>query len=375
MVERRTTRFRIPGLLSALLTLANAGCGDPSAAPILLGPEGNRLHAYATDGSLAKQVLISSYDDAPGQGRDINGQICVQPGTRRFVSGEDTGQPSPPPGFGVFELLGDEVGSVGWRQIGKLNPTFQGEPGPEGVSDTADPYGCGFLPDGRLLTTDIGNTASGPGNGQLILWFPPLDATEPRFCKLDVEIATAQSLHVDAEGAVWVAASRSGVWRYDGPFPTGDDAAHGCGRRDATGAPLADQIKKTLAVPSQSGLAAPAGVISSAVGTLFVSSVIDGVIAEVSTDGRLLRRVLQPPAGESFGAEPYSTGTPLGITIDPHGTLYYADIAIGVRPNGIGPLPNRGSVRRIRFIDGEPQPPETLASGLAFPDGVGIILP
>ena len=34
-----------------------------------------------------------------------------------------------------------------------------------------------------------------------------------------------------------------------------------------------------------------------------------------------------------------------------------------------------GSVRRIRFVDGAPQPPETMADGLAFPDGIGVYVP
>jgi len=32
-------------------------------------------------------------------------------------------------------------------------------------------------------------------------------------------------------------------------------------------------------------------------------------------------------------------------------------------------------VRRIRFVDGEPQPPEVMADGLAYPDGIGIYQP
>ena len=41
----------------------------------------------------------------------------------------------------------------------------------------------------------------------------------------------------------------------------------------------------------------------------------------------------------------------------------------------IGPGRGTGTVRRIRFDDGVPQPPETMDSGLAFPDGIGIFVP
>ena len=46
-----------------------------------------------------------------------------------------------------------------------------------------------------------------------------------------------------------------------------------------------------------------------------------------------------------------------------------------VSDDGIGPGNNTGTLRRIRFVDGEPQQPETMASGLAFPDGIGVWAP
>jgi hypothetical protein len=41
----------------------------------------------------------------------------------------------------------------------------------------------------------------------------------------------------------------------------------------------------------------------------------------------------------------------------------------------LGPGSGTGKVRRITFEDGEPQPPETMASDLAFPDGIGVFVP
>ena len=40
--------------------------------------------------------------------------------------------------------------------------------------------------------------------------------------------------------------------------------------------------------------------------------------------------------------------------------------------DGVGPGDGTGSVRRIRFVDGEPQAPEVMAEPLAFPDGIGV---
>jgi hypothetical protein len=99
------------------------------------------------------------------------------------------------------------------------------------------------------------------------------------------------------------------------------------------------------------------------------------VIAEFDADGGYVRSILEPPAGETLGAEPYSTGTPLGLAIGPDGTLFYADLGLVIDGADIGPADGRGSVRRIRFTDGAPQEPQTMADGLTFPDGLGVYIP
>jgi hypothetical protein len=50
-----------------------------------------------------------------------------------------------------------------------------------------------------------------------------------------------------------------------------------------------------------------------------------------------------------------------------------ADIGLVVDSGGVGPGFRTGSVRRVRFVDGQPQPPELMDSGLDFPDGIGIL--
>jgi hypothetical protein len=379
----RSNRFWL--IAVALAGVALGGCGDDDSGGmkdgIAFGPEGNRLHAYSTSGPLEAQVLIASADDDPQDGRDINGQVCFLPGTRRFIAGEDTGQPNPPPAWGVFELDGRRVGELAATQVGRLVTTFQGPPGEEGVPDTADPYGCGFLSDGRLVTTDIGNTATGSGNGQLVIWFPPFDQGDVEYCKLDVAITTAQGVFVDANDDVYVASARgsgsavAGIYRFRGPFPTSADAAGGCGDRDGTGAPLAVAVDRQLFLADAANVPTPNGVVGTAAGTFYVSSILNGVIAEYDASGNFLRRVLQPPAGETLGPQPFSTGTPLGLALDDDGTLYYADLGLVIDGGRIGPGPRTGSTRRIRFVDGQPQAPETLASGLSFPDGVGLYRP
>jgi hypothetical protein len=368
----------------ALAAGACSGGGDDGAgptttaptrttrAPVVFNGEGNNLNAISTVPPFEKQAVIRNHDDDP-DGLDINAQICFFPeAPRRFIAGEDTNQPNPPAGWGIFDLSGDRVGAFEATQVGKLTPTYQA------ASSNPENYGCGFLRDGRVLTTDIGSQVTGPGNGQLIVWFPPFESRQVRYCKIDVTIATAGQIHVDDQDRVYVASARpgtptTGVLRYTGPFPTSDDAAGGCGKRDTTGAPLADSVTREQFVAAVDPILTPYAMVPTGRGGFYVSSVFNGVIAEVDAGGKYVRTVLRPPPGEQLGTKTFSTGTPLGLGVGPDGTLYFADIGIVISPE-VGPGPE-GSVRRIRFVDGEPQAPEVMTRGLAYPDGIGIYVP
>lgn len=369
---------RSAALIAALLLLVCSGCGGDDdtggGSLFIFNAEANRLNAYDSVEPFAKQTVIERASLDP-DGRDINGQICftrAADGSLRFIAGEDTNQPDPPPGWGFFRLDGNSIGSFSATQLGKLTPTYQGGP------DGAENYGCGFLQDGRLLTTDVGNQALGPPNGQLILWFPPFDdpGVPPRFCKIDVAIGTAQGIAVDQEDGVYVASARvaPGIYRYSGAFPTSDDAAGGCGRTDETGAPLVDEgvVTKELVIRDDANVPTASGVVLIPGGGFYVSSVFNGVIAEYDSQGAFVRRVLEPPPGSGMFPPFPETGTPLGLGLAADGTIYFADIGLQFLPEP-GPGPSLGSVRRIRFVDGQPQPPETLDSGLNFPDGIGLL--
>jgi hypothetical protein len=357
-------------------TTAEAESDEMPGGYAVFNGQGNNLDAYEPLPPFVSQRVITNAEDDPN-GLDINAQICFFPdGSKRFIAGEDTGQSAGDlQGWGIFELEGDKVGEFEATQVAKLVPTYQGS------TDNAENYGCGFLSDGRIVTTDVGNQAAGDPDGQLIVWFPPYDSEQVAYCKIDIAIATAQSIYVDDQDRVYVASSRpptSGVWRYSGPFPTGPDAAGGCAETDSTGAPLAAaaDVRKELLIPGgENDLLSPAGIAARSDGNLYVSSVANGIINEYDPNGVFVRRILQPPAGEQvLGPTPLSTGTPLGIGVGPDGTLYFADIGIVNVDGDIGPGSGAGKVRRIVFVDGEPQPPETMASGLAFPDGIGILV-
>jgi hypothetical protein len=373
---RVRSRYRVPRalLLAALLLAHPAPAGE-----LLYASEGNRLRRYDLDsfegaGPVLEEIVFENAEGDPARGRDINGMVCALPdGSGRFVAGEDTGQPHPPAGWGVLTPEGE--------QVGKLAAT--------GFAEVPDPYGCAFDAAGNLFTSETGRQFFGGGNGQLVQWFAPFDrfpgppgaypatdAMSGGYCKLAVDLGTAAGVAVDAQGRVYVAAA-SGleVLRFSPPFPTGPDAAGGCGGRDATGAPLAEGVARERVLGPQwrrgmltfSGLAVASG--GAGGGRLFAASVATGRIAEYTLEGRFLRMLLVP---EEW-LPPYTTGTPQGLALDSAGSLYYADLDLRWSRLSLDAGPD-GKLWRIRFdAQGEPLPPELLARGLAFPDGLGVL--
>lgn len=359
-------------LVTAVVTWATA-----AQALLLYSPEGNRLRRYDIDsikrGPLQQDVLVDAASSGNANGRDVNGQVCEISGSGGgFIVGEDTGQPGIPPGWGVFSAAGE--------QIGKLTATYY-------VAPQGDPFGCAFDASGRLFTTEIGNSASGPPTGQLIVWFPPFDrypgapGTYPNaevstnFCKIAVDIGTATGLAVDEQGRVYVATARgggpatsAGILRFSPPFPTGPDAAGGCGRTDALGSPLADSVAVEQFI-ANSNVPTATGIARAANGNWYVSSVLNGVIAEFDPNGTFVRRVLSPPRP----GLPSPTGNPQGLVVDPEGDIFYTDLQLQIGGGGIGP----GRNGKVRWIDldaeGEPAPPVIIRQNLAFPDALGII--
>jgi sugar lactone lactonase YvrE len=366
----RSPILRLVAAAFALLATAPVGA---RAGELLYVAEGNRLRRLDLDtleaGPVAEDVLIERAQGDARRGRDVNGMICPLPdGSGRFVAGEDTGQPSPPPGWGVFGADG--------TQVGKLTATYD--------VPQAEPFGCAFDRQGRLFTTEVGNQDFGPAKGQLILWFPPFDrfpgppgaypdtdATSENFCKIATDIGTAGGVAIDDAGRVYVAsASRFSIQRFSPPFPTSADAAGGCGARDRLGSPRADRVQREIFAKRRlrDGLLTYSGLAFAPNGHLYAASVVTGRIGEFDPEGRLVRLVLQ----SSGWLPPHATGTPQGLAVDAHGTLYYADLDLIRKGLGLRPGPD-GKVWRIRFDDrGAPQAPELVRDGLAFPDGLGV---
>ncbi len=372
-VRNATIASRV--LASAALALATMAAAATESGELLYSTEGNRLRRYDLDTldapPLVEDILVeraSESEDggaAPaGKFRDVNGMICPFPdGSGRFLAGEDTAQPDPPPGWGIFAASG--------KQVGKLTATY---------NNFGEPFGCAFSPDGILFTTDTGNQGFGTPNGQLIMWFPPYagypgapgtypnSARSTNFCKIATDVGTAGGIAIDAHGRVYVAASSQlSVFRFSPPFPTSPDAAGGCGSVDALGSPTADVVdRETFIAPD--GLSTFSGLAFAPNGNLYAAQVLIGRIGEYGPAGNLLRLIVNP----AEGLPPISTGNPQGIAVDAEGTLYYADLdLVGTLPD-VGPGPN-GKVWRVRFdAGGAPLAPEIVRQGLRFPDGVSV---
>ena len=376
-------------LVVTVLMAAATACGDDdsggTASPtgsvteappgtgtdvIVFSTEGNNLNAYRPDPPFEKQTVIRNAEDDPADGMDINGQICFFPDDPHlFIAGEDTGQPERTPGWGIFEVEGDTVGSLSASEVARLVPTYQ--PG-----DNPENYGCGVLSDGRVVTTDIGNEVTGTPSGQLIMWFPPFDSEEVPYCKIDVTLPTAGGITVGDDDALYVTTARppdNGVLRFTGPYPTSDDAAGGCGRTDGTGAPLADEVNRSLFIPADEHALTPNAVVPAGDdGGFYVSSAFTGTIVHYDADGAYVDTVLAPPAGETLGADPFSTGTPLGLAVADDGTVYFADLGLGFGADGVGPVSGAGTLRRLTP---DSPTPETLDDNLDYPDGIGLYRP
>lgn len=340
-----------------MAALAGEPVGILPDGELLFSTEGNRLHRIDTDtigtGQQDRDVLVERAADDPLDGRDVNGEICFFPdGSGRFVLGEDTGQPTPPAGWGIFD--GDGT------QVAKLTATY--------LEDGAEPHGCEFAPDGTLFTSEVGFQGFGTATGQLIQWFD-IDGPTPTFCKLATDLGTAGGVAIDELGRVYVTqTSGLSIERFSPPFPTSATPEGGCGAVDPTGAPAADVVDREQFASPSDGMLTFSGVAFAPNGNLYASSVLTGRIAEYDQDGTLVRLLLAPD--ESVPSIP--TGHPQGLAVGADGTLYYADLDLqGTLPD-VGPGPD-GKVRRIRFdANGDPLPPEIVLDGLAFPDGLGI---
>jgi hypothetical protein len=410
---RRTTAAAACILAAATALPLAGGAQAFETKTLVFNGEANRLNVYdAAEPTRKRTVIFSAADPAAPDDRenkDINAQICFHEvgGRRYFIAGEDTGQNGADgdPGWGWFELKGSSFDDLHTVQRGKLVPDSYSN-----TVDNPENYGCGFLPNGNLLTTDVGDQQpQSPANGQLILWFHDGDGTfddgftygegaiadpsDTDYCKIDTGIATAGGIWVDGD-TVYVASARPGnaegygIFKYTGlAGVTKDD----CPDRNtpiltqpALVTSLPGPLTKSLFIPGNPMSMTPSAIVPSGRDTWYVSSVFDGNVAEYSAEGVFMRHVAGSPSGAPVSlpigqfegdapAELTAAGTPFGIGVTPDGTLWYADM--GVRFDaGPGPAEDAGSVKYVTFAeDGTPSAPQTPDEKLNFPDGIGVV--
>ncbi len=301
------------------------GCGGGPAGERLMYSQNEELDVFELDsGKLG--VLVP-----PATGF-INGEVCLVPsGHGNFVVADDYGAPADRVGWAVYTADGTFL---------KKLPL----PARPDEEEAPDPIGCAFDGAGRLFTTAIGDQAV--ANGQLSVFFPP---TYDESCILDTTINTPGNITIDSQGNVYVPGV-GGVRRYLPPFPTSVAECE----------TVRGQKENFIDNHVPAGL----GIVQSASGSWYVSVVaLRPTIAEFTADGTYLRDLFPPRTG----------GSPSGLALDSEGSVYYADLGLSDDPIP-HPVDGKGSVRKITFDgDGNPSTPETLARGLSFPDGLGIL--
>lgn len=369
---RKTMRWTA-ALACGVLVAGAASAGSIDTGQLLYSTEGNRLRRFDVDTishpPLREDVLIRNATDGEAGpsgdgGRDVNGMVCRLP-DGRLVMGEDTGQPEVRPGWGVFTPAGEQVAKLA----------------PRGYRAQPEPYGCAVDAQGRLFTTEVGDPLAFPGNGQLLLWFPPYEGFpgapgsypngdySTSYCVLADDIGAATGIALDGDDVLVSSPRLNQVLRFGGSWPTAPDAGGGCGRTSAIGSPLVDAGRVTRA-PFIQHLTA-SGLARGPNGNWFVSGVLASSIAEYDAGGALVRTIMaSPPPPLTL---PAPNGSPQALAFDAQGTLYYADLDL--RGSPVDPdTGDDGKVRRIRFAaNGDPLAPEIVRRSLAFPDGVAIL--
>ena len=329
---------------------------EPRRAPapgqtLVFNGQGNDLGAYLAEPPFTKQLVDRHNDDETT--RTASTSTGRSASTRRTRTASSrartrTRTPTGHPGWGIFELSGTaDRQPCRSRRVGKLVPTYQPS------NDNPENYGCGFLDDGRILTTDVGNQAVGPRRRAAHRVVPAVRVAQGEVLQgrraPDDRPGRARRRRLGVRRAGTPSAA---VFRYDGRRPADVEharAAVATGRTQPAHR-SATNVTSTLFIRAREGRPAsstPSGSRRDPTVTCSSSSVFNGVIARVHADGKYVRDILKPPAGEQLGAKPFSTGTPLGVGVGPDGSVYYADIGIVATADGIGPGDGTGKVRRI----------------------------
>ncbi len=343
---------------------------------------------------------------------DPNGQLCVAPGRGgRFVVGynptlasqHNPGSLKPLKRPAVGEALYDRRGRFiktifvpgrfalpGTTVGGDIPPTSAGV-----FNDNGSMTGCVFDRSGNLFAADIG-TAQGafppPDDGRLIEWFGP---EYDNYCIVDGPTAGGVGPHhVDGTGGlrqpgdlaldphtgdllVPEAGSPGGgiggrilrLARASLPHSAADCRRNGLYPRDRLRVSTFVQGTATY-VPFPLAIARDQSCACWAIST----TIGDPSVVWVHDDGTPVAGRSLPGVDLAHVGQSPSAASPFGIAFAPDGTLYIVDIHISCSAPlvGCGPASKGGRVLRVTFRHGQPNPPETIASGLDFPTSVTV---
>jgi len=378
--------MKLSATLLVLIAVSPAG-----AFEVVLSTQGEYMDGYLVNGkAFPPRVIVNDPDPHPPDsltvppyigGRHLNGKVCFFPSRvrrhhRQYVVADDEYReacldPNPPQarcavtdpksrfyvgksldGWAVFDPNGR------WT---RQHINVEGQPAVDQNDDpqgAKDPQGCAFLPDGRLIATDVGSE-NGVNDGALMIFFPggPHGGYDS-YCFLDKALADPGMPALDAAGDVYVPEPQGlRVTKFSAPFPSSTaDCANP--ERLVTTPPR----KSTWLASGVGGLTIP-GSITRVRGSdhFYVAGVLGPpIINEYDANGAFVRNIV--PAGVPKN--------PLGMDVGRDGTLYYAEL-------NLDPMtfnPRCGSVSMVQFDEaGQPKPPVTLGMHLQFPDGITVV--
>jgi hypothetical protein len=255
-------------------------------------------------------------------------------------------------GWSVFDLTGR------WT---RQQIQVEGEPNADQNNDPAgakDPQGCAFLPDGRLITTDVGSEISGLNDGALMVFFPGSNGSYKSYCFLDKSLADPGMPALDDAGNIYVPEPQAvRVTKFSPPYPSSSaDCANP--ERLVTTPPT----KSTWLASGVGGLSVPVSITRARTSDHFyVAGVLaPAIINEYDADGAFVRNIVPADVPKN----------PLGMDVGRDGTLYYAELNL----DPVTHNPRCGSVSMVQFdAAGNPQAPVTLGTHLRFPDGITVV--
>jgi hypothetical protein len=366
--------------------------GSAGAFEVVLSTQGEYMDGYLVNGkAFPPRVIVDDPDPHPPDslttppyigGRHLNGKVCFFPPRARkhrhqYLVADDEYReacldPKPPQArcsvtdpkspFYVGKSLD------GWAVFGpngrwtRQHIQVQGEPSVDQNNDpqgAKDPQGCAFLPDGRLLATDVGSEIVGMNDGALLVFFPdgPHGGYQS-YCFLDKSLADPGMPVLDDAGNIYVPEPQGlKVTKFSPPYPS---SPADCANAEllATTPPQ----KSTWLASGVGGLTVPVSIARVPKSDHFYVGGALGppIINEYDAGGAFVRNIVPANVPKN----------PLGMDVGRDGTLYYAELNLDPATFN----PRCGSVSMVQFdASGNPQPPVTLGMHLQFPDGITVV--